>query len=206
MQGKVNKEVVPLFISYTDQTFEIYQYQFNDQNQYNSIELVKCGSYVLANSITGHVSSSLSHFGSTEFLKTVPPLLQANDIRKVIDTIFAISVGFDSKLEIAECNGFDERQSNYYANAARYLGFLVLENGRFKLTEEGVNYIYSQKNERDLMMVRAMMCSPTINSILKSVLENGETPDTESITISILLNRPELGNETAERRSHTIRN
>ncbi len=208
----VNKEIIPVFITYSDQTFDIYQYAFNDSNQYNSLELVKSGSYVLANALTGHISAALSRFDSREFLSTVPPqpqesaapFPQADDLRKVIDTIFAVAVGFDNKLEISEYYDFNERQSDYYGNAARYLGFLELDHGRFILTEEGEEYVKLPKNERTLMMVRTMMRSPTLNTLFKNTVKSGSIPDAESIAITILLNRPELNDTTAKRRAHTM--
>ena len=207
-----NKEIIPVFISYSDKTFYIHQYTFTDKNQYNSIELVKSGAFVLEDPSVSEAADELNQYNDIRFLNTVPPLPQENDvpfpqaddIRKVIDTIFAVANGFQTTTKIASYYEFDERQSGYYGNAARYLGFVGNEPGLFTLTDEGASYISSSKEERRLIMIRAMMRSPTINSLFKDVINSGEIPNSEYIAKTIFENRSEINETTARRRAHTM--
>lgn len=207
------KEIVPIFISYSDKTFYIYQYAFSDKNQYNSIELVKSGAFVLEDLSAVTTTSELKKYKEIEYLKNVSPLPnehnvpfpQADDVRKIIDTIFAVANGFQTTKTIASYYEFDERQSGYYGNAAKYLGLLESENGLFKLSEKGDRYISSTKEDRRLMMVREMMNSPTVNALYKETINTGEIPDLIHIAQTILNHREELNRTTASRRARTMK-
>jgi len=206
------KEIIPVFISYSDKTFYIHQYKFLDKNQYNSIELIRSGAFVIEEHDTICMPVELINYKSTSFLNDVAPksneinipFPQADDVRKVIDFIYAVAGGVTSKKEIAEYYGFDERQSDYYGNAARYLGFVDLEDGMFILTDTGRNYVDSSKDERALMMIKAMMESPTINSLYKSAIHIGGVPDVPFIAKIIHKNRKEINITTSKRRAQTM--
>ncbi len=208
----IDKNIIPVFVSYSDKTFHIHQYSFTDKDQYNSIELVKSGSFVLEAPGIISVADDLNNFKEMAFLKVTPanprenetPFPQADDIRKVIDAIFAVANGYKTKEEISYYYDFDERQSYYYGNAAKYLGFLDLNHGSFVLTEEGRQYIDASKDERKLIMIRAMMGSPTINALFKETVDIGAIPDTKYIANTIQENRPEVNDTTAKRRAHTM--
>src|SRR5690606_4873106 len=62
------------------------------------------------------------------------PYPQANDLDKVVDLVTVVDDEVNSKHKIAEFFEFDERQGDYYANAACYLGLLERNDHRFELT------------------------------------------------------------------------
>lgn len=67
------------------------------------------------------------------------PYPQANDLDKVIDIVTNNKAGLTTKSAIADFFDFEERQGDYYANAAVYLGLLKRKPGseEFVLTREG---------------------------------------------------------------------
>ena len=44
-KSKITKKVRPIYVVYSNGIFTIYEYKFNDINEYSSIELVKCKKY-----------------------------------------------------------------------------------------------------------------------------------------------------------------
>lgn len=210
----VTKEIVPIFLSYSDGTFYIYEYRFREHNQYNSIELVKSGAYTLED--RSHIDSDnpIIEYNTLDQLQQIPPeqnepaspFPQADDVRKVIDTIFAVASGCEKKQEIADFYDFVLRQSDYYGNAAKYLGFLEYKGDKYTLTDIGRKFVESSKDERRLLMVLAIMKSPTLNLCVKQMITSGTIPNNEYIIKEIQHHRPELNDETATRRAHTVRN
>lgn len=210
----VAKEIVPIFLSYSDGVFSIYEYSFAEHTEYNSIHLTKSGSFILQDKNANQPSFELAQYGSRkQLLKINPapnepdvPFPQADDLRRVIDTIFAVSSGCTSKSAIADYYDFNTRQSDYYGNAARYLGFLELDNGNFALTDEGRIFASSTKDERRLLMLQAIMKSPTLNQAVHDMIQIGAIPDQMRLALIISNNRGEINNTTAERRAHTVHN
>lgn len=210
----VSKEIVPIFLSYSDGTFYIYEYSFAEHTQYNSIALVKSGAYVLEDRHTTQPENELLAYNSrAQLLQIQPdnvepsvPFPQADDIRRVIDAIFAVASGHTSKPDIAKHYDFDIRQSDYYGNAARYLGFIEsVRRGHFTLTEDGETFTKASKDERRLIMLRAIMRSPTLNQAVHDTLIAGSIPDKSYLAEIIRKHRPEIKDSTPERRASTVR-
>lgn len=211
----VRKEIVPIFLSYSDGTFNIYEYAFAEHLQYNSLVLVKSGAYVLQDRAPEAPADDLLVYDSREQLLHVAPSLnepdapfpQADDVRKVIDAVFAVASGCTSKPDMADYYDFNARQSDYYGNAARYLGFLDIERrGHFSLSEEGINFVNSSKDERRLMMLRAIMNSPTFNHAVRETVRCGFIPEDNKLALIIRQHRAEINDTTAKRRAHTLHN
>lgn len=204
------KEIVPVFISYSDKTFYLYQYSFVEHTQYNSIELVKSGAYILGEKAA--TSEVHRHFGDINYLlgyqpgneNVEVPFPQADDIRKVIDSVFAVASGFKTTYEISTHYDFDERQSYYYGNAARYLGLLELDHNEYALTDAGNRYINASKEERKMIIINAMLDSPTINDLVKETIKNETTPQHDRIANIVQYHRHDIGHTTANRRAHTM--
>ena len=88
---------------------------------------------------------------------------------KVIDLAFFVSDGNKNKVDIAERFDFDERQGDYYANAARYLGFLDKDLTEFTLTELGKKFVTTRTvADRTLMIVRELLKETYISRINKA--------------------------------------
>ena len=127
---KVSKEVVPLLLTYSNRTYSLRMYRFADPELYNSIELVKAGDYVLEE----FDRPSLSQVLQNTSLKNVPvgvPFPQADSVTKLIDLVDAVASGMNDKEELADQFDYDVRQSDYYGNAARYLGLVGRGSGGF---------------------------------------------------------------------------
>ncbi len=96
---------------------------------------------------------------------------------------------FITKEEITQNYDFDARQTDYYANAGKYLG--LIDTGRDLLTRQtgcflttkgkqifGLNLIDRQKE-----FVTLILSHRAFKETLKLHLDNGEMPDKEAIVI-----------------------
>src|SRR5438309_8717366 len=66
---------------------------------------------------------------------------QADDIIKIMDLPLAIAENIDTSKLVAARYGFDERQSNYYLEAAEVLGLITKRGTKYRLTEDGKKYL-----------------------------------------------------------------
>ena len=112
------------------------------------------------------------------------------------------------KFQFAEAFEFDDRQGDYYANAAKYLGFLKREGHQFRLTEIGIAFgRLAARAERTIWLARQMAKRPSWRRMLElllarnlevSRLSEGELGET-------ILRYSNLNPTTAKRRALTAR-
>ena len=85
----------------------------------------------------------------------------------MVDLVQLAAVEGLSKAGIAETFGFDERQGDYYGNAACYLGLLRRADGRFEATAAGKAFARLRtRAERTGALVGAMLAVPSLREAL----------------------------------------
>lgn len=116
-----------------------------------------------------------------------------------------------TKQDITSEYAFDERQTNYYTDAGRYLGFIEKvknEEGAitFQLSNLGRSVMELEYKERQLAIVSAILRHRAFNETLKINLNSGEMPDANAIVQ--IMKESNLyhveANSTYYRRSSTI--
>ena len=116
-----------------------------------------------------------------------------------------------TKEEITANYQFNQRQTNYYTNAARYLGFVEKYKDRntkeinFKLTDETTEYLKKRHKIKILYFIRKILQYEVFYKTFESTLSNGEIPDKNELIKIILSCNSNLSNTTADRRSSTVR-
>ena len=121
--NRVTKIVKPIFLMFSNGVFYLYQYQFDEPNNYNSMCLIKQKSYLIATQI------SLADIEN--LLRTIPTVQepeisfpQANIMSRIINLIELLNDKPMTKQDITSKYAFDKRQTNYYTDAGRYLEFI----------------------------------------------------------------------------------
>ncbi len=96
------------------------------------------------------------------------PFPQANDLDTLADLVrLAASEGL-SKEAIAGTFGFDERQGDYYGNAACYLGLLRRAGGLFEAAPEGLAFAALRtRSDRTAALVGRMLAVPSLRAALE---------------------------------------
>lgn len=208
--SRVTKIVKPVFLIFSNGIFNLYQYQFDDPQNYNSLRLVKQKNYVIATEICLSDIENL--------LGTVPEVQepeisfpQADSMSRIINLIELLHEKPMTRNSITTEYAFDVRQTNYYTDAGRYLG--LIDKGRdednnilFQLSEKGHRIMNLAYRERQLAIVSQILEHKPFRETLKLHLQNGVMPDKN--TIVRIMKNSNLYNIGAEstyfRRSSTI--
>ena len=207
---RVTKTVKPVFLIFSNGMFNLYQYQFEDPQNYNSLILVKQRNYVIATEIC---------LADIENLLRTVPLAQEPDISfpqadcmsRIVNLIELLNEKPMTKQDITSEYAFDERQTNYYTDAGRYLGLIDKthdEGGNilFQLSACGHRIMGLEYKERQLALVTQILMHKVFNETLKLHLQCGEMPDKQ--TIIQIMKRSNLyrveADSTYLRRSSTV--
>jgi hypothetical protein len=211
---KIQKAVVPIFLSYSNDVFSFYIYRFKDLNNYNSIELIRQRRYQIA-------EREIDLQDVVAALARVPvhpepdgvPFPQADSFSRVVDLLNQIHhTGVLSQEEITTNHAFDIRQTQYYTNAGRYLGLIVRSATRqfgvtYSLTARGSAIMARQPAARNLALVETMLEHAVFNEAVRLYLRQARRPDLNQVTAimkNAALGLDVGGNTTISRRAQTV--
>lgn len=221
-KDKVSKKVRTVFMQYLNGIFSLYEYEFKDPNNYNSLKLIKSQKYSIISQEEMTISlSEIENILNTVHCVEEPNVTfpQANSFDRVISLLEMLNTDIlKTKEEVTEEFKFDPRQTDYYFNAGKYLGFLsedkllIEENGKtiekpaIKLSERGKKLFHIKYKERQLEYVKAILEHKVFNQVLKDCINTfGEMPCKAQIVIYMkeYLTRT-YSDETYYRRASTI--
>jgi hypothetical protein len=121
----------------------------------------------------------------------------------VIDVVDAVAAGVTTRTEIALRYEFDERQSDYYANAAAYLGLLTRTRRAFELTEIGRDFVMAKLTLRNILVLRQIAARPVFRAVLERVLAERRFPAPAEIA-PLIAAETGLSGATPLRRAGTV--
>jgi hypothetical protein len=125
---KIKKPVVPIFLTHSNDVFDLYQFAFENERVLSSAHLASHRRFMLSHKspetkdlfeIAKRVKES-SPSPNPEQSST--PFPQADNFEKVVDLVGILLEEPRSADDITTHFAFDPRQSDYYFNAAKYLG------------------------------------------------------------------------------------
>ncbi len=182
---RVAKRVKTVFMVYSNSIFRFYEYEFQDFEVYNSLVLVKQKNY----SIEDTSIESSDVFALITQIKNFLnepkiPFPQANSFSRVINLCELL---INRKLncdEITSEYAFDIRQTNYYTDAARYLGLVKknkVENTiQYSLSTLGKQIMSMNYKKRHLALCKQILEHKVFYDSFK-LCQNGVVPDKETI-------------------------
>lgn len=183
--GKVTKKIRPVFMVYSNGIFSLYEYEFQEPNNYNSLILVKQKNYTL-------VQDEITLKDVKEILYNIKiieepriPFPQANSMKRLINLCELLYNDEMTKEEITTTYDFDPRQTNYYTDAGRYLGLIDKrrEDGEIKffLTEKGKKLFKMNLKVRQLKFIELILEHKAFNKTLKEYFRTGQMPNKSTI-------------------------
>ena len=180
----LDKEVVPVYLVYSNGVFHFYRYAFPDPADFRSIQLVATARYVLGSTALtpAAVRDILAH---TQAAAPGVPFPQADSFARVISLL----ENPVAKAEMPETFGFTPRQADYYTNAARYLG---------------LNRLDGTRDERNLTLVEALASRPVFREMVKLVVDAGRPITKEEAESLMHTAGLGLGESTLRRRASTV--
>lgn len=211
--GKIQKQVRPIFLTYSNGVFHLREYAFSNVNHYNSLVLVKHRKYVVQEG-SFNLEALSQIIDTTKTVKEPEiPFPQADNFERVINLCELLKQKeFISKEDITQNYDFDGRQTDYYSNAGKYLGLVDIgrdvltgQTGCF-LTKKGKQVFNLNLIDRQKEFVRLIVSHKAFKETLKLYLDNGEMPNKE--TIVEIMKRSKLYNVGSDttyfRRASTI--
>ncbi len=205
-KSNTNKEIIPIMLIKHDNIFNFFVYSFENANDYNSIKLKEIKRYILDEPYNPiEVSDIMSIMSDIEFAKESSdvPFPQANTFNIVLDLLGQLSAQDMTTEDITNFLEYDPRQTNYYIDAAKYLGFVTKEK-KYTLTEYGKNIMKMNHKDRTLEIIKSILSHKPFYLAMKQQLEDFSF-DIEEIAKSIDESRNEINKEsTAKRRTSTV--
>lgn len=223
------KKVIPIFFTYSDNVFSFFQYEFQEQNNYSSLVLVRKKHYslMLKDNITNEeIMSYVKKYEGYDIEPEKVPFPQADNMLRVLDLLkqMAISINLPKEVvengdekaqeslpinpttaEIAQFYGLASRQGSYYGDALAFLGFCEKIKGRYTLTDLG-HYVQDLSiNDRIRTILQQFFKSPVIRQAYISKVNNNGEIEQSYVANLIAENVAKIDSlSTQKRRARTI--
>ncbi|HEL0021445.1 TPA: type II restriction endonuclease [Streptococcus equi subsp. zooepidemicus] len=192
--SKVVKPIRLVFSIYSNQIYRLFEYVFEDKENYSSIRLVKSKNYSLQDTDIAlnelyDVYSNVKVIYDDNQNNTNIPFIQANSFERIISLMEILFEENKTTEEIAETMEFDLRQSDYYYNAGKYLGLFEKKDvedeekivKKVSLSKLGKDTVKLRYKERQLKLVSLILEHEIFNRLFIKVYNSGELPTKEEI-------------------------
>lgn len=211
-KNRMDKRVVPVFLTYSTEIFTFSVYKFTDAEDFNSIGLVKRKRYQIAETEI-NISDIRNILAQTQVRPEPPdvPFPQADRFERVIDMLARLraSNGLMTRDEVTETQVFDSRQTNYYIDSGRYLGLIDKDRTKeigvsYTLTQLGLQIMNQQPRARNLSLIRQLMMHSVFHDALQYYLDNARQPSIPEIQGFIRAANLPINDTTSGRRAQTV--
>ena len=210
-RDKVTKEVKSVFLIYSNGIYRMYEYLFQNPNEYSSLVLVKQQNYAIED--TNITIDDIAAIMKTVKIVSEPEISfpQADSLERVINLCELLNEQDMDRNAVTENYDFDVRQTNYYTDAARYLGLLVKNKESrtpsYSLSQLGKKILQMSYKKRQLAFCECILSHKIFNDVLQRYFSNGIMLDKNEIVK--LMKQANLYNmesdETFARRASSIK-
>ena len=210
--NKIEKNVKPIFMSYSNNVFYLSEYHFEEPNNYNSLILKKYKRYSLEDKdITlDDILNTLKTVTTIEESDNIP-FPQADSFERIINLCERLKGDIKlHKNQITNIYGFTDRQTDYYTNALLYLDLAckIKQDGLtfFLLSKKGKAILNLNYKQRQLKLAKTILEHSVFKEVCKLYITRSELPSKPKV-VSIMKssNLYKIGTEdTYKRRASTI--
>ncbi|MFK8181777.1 MAG: hypothetical protein AB8B99_00285 [Phormidesmis sp.] len=208
--SKIDKKVIPALMTFSNDVFTFYEFQFADINQYSSLTLKRVVEYSLQPEpiSSDDVMEILSQLSATHNNESIP-FPQANKFERIIDLISLLTDRELTRNEITENYQFDMRQTQYYTDAGRYLGLIEKTTNEasainFCLTQEAIQIFNSSYKDKYLGIIATILKQPVFSRVFRSSLKIGHVPERSEIVNIMKEENLQMNMTTMSRRASTV--
>ncbi|OQY87686.1 MAG: hypothetical protein B6D38_11665 [Anaerolineae bacterium UTCFX1] len=166
-----NKNIRTVFFAYdlSRATYSLQEFGFQTPEAFDSIYPIKCCVYSIVKPQEYAIDDLLDK--SFQIENNIVP--QADDLNKVFELLTLINSGQNTVAEIADYFVFDERQSNYYGEAAEFLGLITRKRGVFELTDRGDKFIATAPKDQQLFLAKLVLNTWFFRELIKKAKRKG---------------------------------
>lgn len=208
---KITKKVMPVLMTYSNDVFSFFIYEFGNIFNYNSLKNVAQKNYTIA-AETIHFSDVAAVFSQVKVIAEPDvPFPQADRFERVVDLLSLLSDKNLTQDDITESYDFDVRQTQYYTAAGRYIGLLdkyqnpVTRKITFGLTNEGRSILIMRPKLKYLALIKKILEHQVFHQVFELTVEGGRVPSKETICQVMSQNRLGIEDKTIQRRYCTVR-
>ena len=207
---KMAKKVIPLLMTYSNDIFSFFIYEFSNDKDYNSLQLITQKNYTIApeeiqRSDVDRVFNNIKVIAEPDV-----PLPQADKFERVVDLLSLLLERDLTKDDITENYEFDRRQTEYYTNAGLYIGLIEKDKKSlrkkpiFRLTNEGRSILHKRPKLKYLDLINKILERQVFYLVFELTLKQGGIPPEDAICKIISENRPDINDTTIKRRYFTV--
>ena len=209
-KNKLNKNIVPVFMTYSNDVYSFFVYEFEAPEDYNSIRLIKQKNYIISQEdISFDDIYDLVHQTKTIQEPKDIPIPQADKFDRLVDLLGLLVEKDLTKDDITTQYQFDQRQTDYYTNAGIYLGLIEKFKNpviTYRLTDKATKIFKNNYRNKYLSITKCIFEHEVFNLAMKAYLNKSNYPSIEEIVC--LMKNCDLLNIEAEstykRRAQTI--
>lgn len=184
---QIDKKVRPVFLVYSNGIFSLYEYEFTQPDRYNSLRLIRHKNYSIEN--TRITLAELSDLWQNTQVQPEPEISfpQANSFERIINLCELLSLQTLTREQVTLTYDFNIRQTNYYTDAARYLGLLekFYDEGRrpsYRLTPEGLRILSLPYRNRQLALCERIFMHEVFHQAFGACLRQETVPEPQALT------------------------
>jgi hypothetical protein len=178
------KRIRPIFFVYdfSEAVYSFYEFEVRNPDEFGSLALVRSWAFTLppAKRLKIEQLEDVRYETPQSEGRLVP---QADDLNKILELLMAIDEGYTGPDDLALYFGFDRRQSDYYAEAAEYLGLVSRGRGIVSLSPRGTEFIQLSLEEKPEYVARLIVNSWVFKAANDKARRSGHfsTTDIEQI-------------------------
>lgn len=210
---KTSKEVVPVFMTLSNDVFSFYTYRFRDAQIYNSIELVEQRKYRIAPVEIG-LADILAVYEKARKMppSAVPgvPFPQADVFPRIVDLLGSLQAyTFITQKQVATNYVFTGRQAHYYPTAGIYLGLIKRNINKdlgvfYTLTENGSRIMRMPTSQKFLALAEEILRNPVFSRTFDKYIKDVNPPTKADVCKIMVDENIPLNEETTDRRARTV--
>ena len=178
-QDRIKKKTNPVFLTFSNDVFDLYEYGFDSITDFSSAQLVKHKRYMLTHAqpkVETLVESAKKGIGARR--AATVPFPQADNFERVVDLVSYLIEAPRTVEDLATNYDFDPRQSDYYFNAAKYLGLATNSTGEDSTeyrvaTDEAVRIFALPYQEKYSALAALVLGIDTVATIYLEEMRSG---------------------------------
>jgi hypothetical protein len=203
-RDRISKQVVPAFMTFSNDVFSFFMYEFEEPSRYNSLRLISQRNYTVS---AGRISSQ----EVASLVNQVRPLSeprvpfpQADSFDRLMDLLGLLMNNEMTADEITANYDFDKRQTDYYTNAGIYLGLIQKRRENttsiYAISPDGRAIMSKPRREKLLSLSKRILEHEVFRSTMRRRLRKQTPLPLNQITA--VMKKSRLYNVGSERTYH----